>query len=96
MKVCVAPVRPLELKVRVFEPMMPFLPSAVAAVDQSATPLTTLTVTVPVRLPVLIATSIEAVEVVTTLPPISATDTTGCVVKLVRFSKPAAWVAKSN
>ena len=72
MMVCVVSlVRPVDAKVSVFEPMVPFLPRAVAAVDQSATPFTASTEVVPVRLPVLIETVTDAVEVVTVLPEAS-------------------------
>ena len=64
-------VSPVAAKVRVFEPMVPFLPSAVAAVDQSATPFTAATEVVPVRFPLLIETVTIAVDVVTVFPEAS-------------------------
>ena len=64
-------VRLVDAKVKVFEPIVPNLPSAVAAVDQSATPFTALSDVVPVRFPELIETVTVAVEVVTVLPEAS-------------------------
>ena len=67
MKVWVALVRPLALKVRVFEPIRPVLPTPAKV----ATPETALTVVVPVKVPESIATETAAVEPVTVLPETS-------------------------
>ena len=67
MKVCVALVKPLEAKVRVFEPITPVFPRPAKV----ATPATALTVVVPVKAPELIDTSTAAVEFATVLPETS-------------------------
>ena len=92
MKVCVALVRPVEAKVRVFEPTRPVLPRPLNV----ATPFTAFTVAVPVSAPEEMVTVTAAVEVVTTLSCASRTSTTGCVVKSVRLTKPAACVVNTS